>query len=122
MASAVPKQSCKRGPMERSLRRSATTVLLLALWGCAKAGALPVAILGLDQTVVTGSVVTLDGSNSKDPESATPAYEWAFQAMPAGSKARFTLAETAKPQFVADVPGKFIVQLIVRGRNYASEP
>ena len=74
----------------------------------------PVANAGPNQfNVVVGSVVTLDGSGSSDPDGTTVTYLWSFVARPPGSAAALTNATTVHPTFVADVPGRYRVQLIV---------
>src|SRR6266571_4828849 len=100
--------------MQRSLQRSGAALLLLAAMACAKAGALPLAVLGADQRVPTGSVVTLNGKDSKDPAGGRITFEWSFVNMPGGSKAAFGLADTPSPVFTADVSGKYVIRLVVR--------
>ena len=45
----------------------------------------PTADAGSDQNVATGSLVTLDGSNSSDLDGDTLSCLWAFQSKPSGS-------------------------------------
>ena len=108
--------------MQRGLYRSGAILLLLALVACAKAGALPVAFKSPDQTVTTGTVVTLDAGGSTDPAGGRLRYGWSFDSIPAGSLAAFALADTPTPQFVADMPGTYKVRLVVFAQDYASEP
>jgi YVTN family beta-propeller protein len=75
----------------------------------------PIAVAGPNQTVRLGQTVHLDGSGSFAPNTA-PAnltYAWSFVSQPAGSAAVLNDANTATPSFIADVPGDFVVQLIV---------
>src|SRR5713226_5327522 len=122
-----------RGVMQRSINRSGATLLLLALAACAKAGALPLPVLGPDQSVATGSVVTLNGAASHDPQGASITFQWSFVSvrnpdgswspgLPAGSRASFRLADTPNPLFTADATGKYVVQLVVHTKDYASDP
>lgn len=48
----------------------------------------PIADTGRDQTAVLGSVLSLDGTDSYDPESAVLSYSWALYAAPLGSTYR----------------------------------
>ena len=73
----------------------------------------PVARAGEDQSVVVGTLVTLDGTNSTD---ANPGdvitYSWGLS-RPAGSSAALDTANVSKPKFTADVPGTYLANLTV---------
>ena len=78
----------------------------------------PSANAGDDQMVVLGDTVTLDGSNSSDPDFGPSAlsYSWSFASTPAGS----TLSDTdisgsasAYPDFIPDVVGDYLLRLDV---------
>jgi hypothetical protein len=74
----------------------------------------PLANAGADQTVHAGSLVTLDGSGSSDPDLNYPlSYAWILTQAPAGSTAALTGADTASPSFTADVMGDYLVELVV---------
>ena len=73
----------------------------------------PVAQAGAGQSVLTGSVVTLDGSASSDANNDTLTYKWSLAAVPAGSAAVLSGATSAKPTFTADVSGTYVVSLQV---------
>ena len=73
----------------------------------------PTANAGPSQNVPVGVTVTLDGSASGDTCHDALTYSWTFTNRPAGSAAVLTGANSASPQFVADVAGVFVVQLIV---------
>jgi hypothetical protein len=90
---------------------------------------LPVANPGPSRSVHLGSLVTLDGSASQDPASATPelpawwtlSYSWVQTAGPAvalGSGG----ATAMSPTFVAAVPGSYTFQLVVSDGAAASAP
>ncbi len=82
----------------------------------------PVANAGPMQTVNPGSTVTLDGSQSNDPDNQPLTYSWAFLSIPAGSNAVLTGPTTVNPGFVADLPGTYVAQLIVSDPSASSNP
>ncbi|MBI5509770.1 MAG: hypothetical protein HY903_13530 [Deltaproteobacteria bacterium] len=73
----------------------------------------PVAQAGLDRTVSTGELVTLDGSGSSVAGGLALEYVWTFVRMPAGSLAGMNNHAIADPSFIPDVPGSYLVQLLV---------
>jgi hypothetical protein len=83
----------------------------------------PVADAGADQTVTQpGITVYLDGSQSYDEEGDTLTYAWTIISKPETSFAELSNAETATPNFIADVYGDYTIQLIVRDPWDASAP
>lgn len=80
----------------------------------------PVAIAGDDVTVSTGSTVTLDGSNSTDPDGDELSYQWSIASAPAGSTATITNATEVIATFVPDVPGSYTLRLTVDDGNNAT--
>ena len=84
--------------------------------------AAPMANAGLDQTVPLGSSVTLDGGVSHDPEGALLSYAWSLISKPVGSNAVLAASGSVTPGFTADLPGDYIVQLIVSDGALASAP
>jgi hypothetical protein len=82
----------------------------------------PVANAGSDQTVAPGSVVSLDGTSSMDGDGDPLTFAWSFVSRPAGSAATLSGATAALPTFVADLPGTYVVQLIVNDGNVPSVP
>jgi hypothetical protein len=83
----------------------------------------PVADAGPDQAVMSdGSTVQLDGSKSYDPDGDMITYAWTMITKPKGSAAKLANARTAKPTFVADVHGTYIIKLIVSDPWVASTP
>ncbi|HYL82377.1 MAG TPA: PKD domain-containing protein [Candidatus Acidoferrum sp.] len=74
-----------------------------------------VANAGLNQAADhVGIMVQLDGSGSSDPEKQPITYSWSFVLpLPSGSHATLTGPTTVNPSFVPDVPGTYVVQLIV---------
>jgi len=76
----------------------------------------PVADAGKDLNVKTGQPVTLDGSNSFDPEGKMISYEWSFTQIPQGSSVTdASLSDPAgpKPTFSPDKDGDYVVLLTV---------
>lgn len=72
----------------------------------------PLADAGVDRAVTVGSAVTLDGSASSHL-TGTLAYGWALITRPAGSVATIADPADPQPQFVPDVVGTYVAQLIV---------
>lgn len=84
----------------------------------------PVADCGGEYSAEVGSMVTLNGQNSTDPEGQVLTYDWSLSG-PACS----TLTSSAiyngsnvKPNFVPDCDGVFIVSLIVNDGSQWSDP
>ena len=77
---------------------------------------------GLDQAVVVGQTVQLDGSGSSDPNGDPLTFRWAFVARPPRSNTTLANATTAQPTFRADLPGTYTVQLIVNDGIAGSAP
>ncbi len=88
---------------------SAATVSITA----AVANAAPVANAGVTQNVVTGSVVTLDGSASSDANSDPLTFAWTLTTKPTGSTATLVSPTSAKPTFTADVAGTYVINVVV---------
>ncbi len=74
---------------------------------------LPVANAGSDQTVQSGSSVSLNGSASYGPQDHALIYSWTFLSRPASSNASLSDATIVNPVFNADTRGVFIIQLVV---------
>jgi len=82
----------------------------------------PIASAGENRQVVTGSKVTLDGSASSDPEQDALQYVWEFIQKPDGHSSELNMANTSKPEFVADVEGQYIIKLVVNDAHHDSVP
>ena len=81
--------------------------------GCSTPNTAPVASAGVTQNVTVGSLVTLDGSGSRDANNQSLTYLWQVTAVPTGSLAALSSATSAKPTFTADVAGTYTVSLVV---------
>jgi len=91
-----------------------STAAIALLASCAASVQAPVAsIAPMPEAVNAGSIVQLDGSGSHDPQSHYLTFNWSFTDRPLGSTAAFTDPNTAKPSFLADLPGEYQVSLTV---------
>ena len=59
--------------------------------GCSTPNTAPVANAGVTQNVTAGTLVTLDGSGSRDANNQSLTYLWQMTAVPAGSLAKAAL-------------------------------
>src|SRR5581483_1189320 len=75
----------------KSIKSSVVNVIILA-------NKPPIANAGPDQTVSRGEKVTLDGSQSSDPENATLRYKWT---QISGPEVQILASNTTKPTFIA---------------------
>ncbi len=78
----------------------------------------PTANAGTDASGTTGQSITLTGS-ATDPDGDTLTYQWSVASGPAGG-ATLTNATSASAQFVATLPGTYVVQLTTRDPSNAS--
>ena len=82
----------------------------------------PVADAGPDQVVVTGMTVQLDGTGSTDVDGDPLSYFWSLTSIPAGSAATITEPTVVLPTLDIDLPGSYIVQLVVNDGSLDSVP
>ena len=73
----------------------------------------PIADAGADQTATTGSTIQLNGSGSSDPDGDTITFAWVFVTTPPQSAAALSNPASVSPSFIADLPGTYVVQLVV---------
>ncbi len=73
----------------------------------------PVANAGPDRTVLTGTLVTLDGSGSSTSNGVSPTFRWSFTSMPAGSAASLSSTTAVHPTFTPDLDGTYVISLVV---------
>jgi RHS repeat-associated protein len=100
------------------VQSSADIVVVVA----ARPNAAPTANAGPDQTVQKGSVVSLDGSGSFDPDGDPLTFLWSFISIPAGSSATLTNPTTVSPTFTADRSGDYVIRLVVNDGRIDSAP
>ncbi len=73
----------------------------------------PVAEAGPDQLVPVQTLVTLNGGGSQDAEGNTLTFLWSLNSQPAGSSTTLLNPTFAQPTFIPDLPGPYVVQLVV---------
>lgn len=88
----------------------------------ANINAAPVANAGPNQSVVTGSLVVLDGTKSVDSNNNALNFKWVLTSKPSGSAATFYSSTMARPFFTADLPGLYVASLIVNNGKLDSNP
>src|SRR5688572_13563004 len=82
----------------------------------------PIAGAGPDQSAYVGQFVVLTGADSRDADGTPVTFAWSFALRPAGSAAELTGTTTIGPGFTVDVPGDYVVQLIVSDGELTSVP
>jgi hypothetical protein len=82
----------------------------------------PVANAGADQTVFVTQPVQLDGSGSSDVDGDLLQFRWSFVSKPLNSTATLSDPTAVNPTFVADRPGRYVLQLIVNDGQADSLP
>jgi hypothetical protein len=73
----------------------------------------PVANAGPDQTVVRYDTVYLNGADSYDADEDALTYQWSLISRPIDSAAILSDPTAVNPSFSVDLPGEYVVQLIV---------
>jgi hypothetical protein len=73
----------------------------------------PTADAGIDQNVSVGTVVTLDGSASWDPDGNLVTYVWTLDSKPANSTAAIVDPSSPRPSLTPDVAGTYTASLVV---------
>lgn len=82
----------------------------------------PTANAGPDQSLEVGSLITLDGTGSSDPDGDTITFAWEFESKPSDSQVSLSDDSAQSPTFTADVAGDYVVQLVVSDGTASSDP
>ena len=82
----------------------------------------PIARAKVNQSVMVGDKVTLDGSASSDANEDRLTYKWSFVSLPQRSHPAIANPAAAVTTFTADQPGTYAVRLIVNDRFADSDP
>jgi hypothetical protein len=82
----------------------------------------PMANAGPAQSVFVQQTVTLDGRASSDTDGDPLTFQWSFVTTPTGSRATLSSPQTSQPTFVPDLPGTYMVQLLVNDGMVNSIP
>ena len=82
----------------------------------------PHANAGLDQVIIPGVSVLLDGTGSTDQNGGDLTYDWSLLSKPPQSRVKLSGETTSQPSFIPDVEGIYVAQLVVRDGVSTSEP
>jgi hypothetical protein len=71
---------------------------------------------------LTGDIVDLDASGSSDADGHDLTYQWSITTAPDDSGAALSDENAEQPSFLADLPGLYVIQLIVNDGFENSDP
>lgn len=83
---------------------------------------LPVAVAGSFVSTIKGRTVSLDGSQSFDPQGNPLTYFWKIESKPLGSAAALDSATAVNPSVTVDLTGRYTVSLTVNNGIASSLP
>lgn len=103
--------------------------LFLSLTACGGGGggdddvARPTASASADKTEVNSAegTVSLDGSASSSPNGSITTWQWRVLSRPDGSEAVIENADTDQASFMPDLPGTYVVRLVVNDGTASSQ-
>jgi hypothetical protein len=81
----------------------------------------PVARCDYNRPIFVNQTVALDGTTSSDLDNDSLTYEWNLSFKPLNSNASLSHANGPKSSFLADLPGKYVVQLVVNDGQVNSD-
>ena len=73
----------------------------------------PHAVIDAPQDVSEGSLIQLSGAGSSDADLDALTYAWTLVTKPTGSAAALDAAAQARTRFTGDLPGSYVVELVV---------
>jgi hypothetical protein len=82
----------------------------------------PIANAGSDRMISANQSTQLDGMGSKDDDGDALSFSWTIISKPEGSLPYLTGQNTARPGFIADMSGRYAIQLIVFDGKIGSVP
>jgi RHS repeat-associated protein len=82
----------------------------------------PIADAGKNLSGVTGKLINLDGSASRDPQGKLLTYAWRVIQAPVNSKANLVSPTTPNPAFTPDLAGTYQFELVVSNGTLSSQP
>lgn len=82
----------------------------------------PIANAGSDKRAALNDTVILDASASTDADGDALSYQWSIVAQPNGSTSQLDDATALRPTLLIDVPGSFVIQLVVNDGQLDSDP
>ncbi len=102
-------------------------IVAMMFYGCGEddviIGSPPIVDAGADIDAFVGSTVTLNGTNSSDPDGGSLTYLWELAQLPAGSDATISGSTAANASFIPDEEGVYTARLTVtdEDNNSASD-
>jgi len=82
----------------------------------------PLAVITAPSAVLVGLPVPLDGSGSSAPYGDPLSYQWSLLEKPLGSLTTIADPQSVSTYLTPDLPGDYLVQLVVDDGEQASEP
>ena len=80
----------------------------------------PLADAGVDQQHSRPKTIFLNGAGSTDPNNDSLSYEWMVSSKPTGSQVAFADSSSSEPEFLTDMYGEYVIELIVNDGELTS--